>query len=68
VLRSLGQRPTDRGRGLKMLGSRFVVAAWILLGVGIVGAAISVINRRPVVTPAWAAENCVQSCGTNSGK
>ena len=51
-----------------MLGSRFVVAAWIVLGVSIIGAAISVLNRRPVVTPAWAADNCVQSCGTNSGK
>jgi hypothetical protein len=51
-----------------MSGSRFVVAAWIVLGVGILGAAISVINRQPVVTPAWAADNCVQSCGSNSGK
>jgi hypothetical protein len=53
---------------VNMRGTQFAVAAWVVLGVTILGAAISVINRQPVVTPAWAADNCVQSCGTNNGK
>lgn len=40
-----------------MLSSRFVVAAWFVLGMVLVGAALSISIRPPAVGPAWAGDS-----------